>query len=224
MKLRTFTSLIFLILLTGTVHAATTFPLAVRIFIGQTNISPKNLNNELALQGIKTVDAISQLGIEATQPINKELDWGLRYSRKYVKNDEQPDNSLTAYNATIDQDAILILTRYAYFKQEALRADVFIGVGGSNTSYKIKSATQDGELSKKEVNDWVASPFAAAGLSVGVGHKNFYFTVEGGYEYNKVDSFKRTGTINANVDTLDLSGSYFKIGLMFDGLSGSSGK
>ncbi|MNL88607.1 hypothetical protein D3C87_2184120 [compost metagenome] len=47
---------------------------------------------------------------------------------------------------------------------------------------------------------------------------------EGGIESNKVKDLKSSGTVNSSIDTLDLSGSYFSLGLMFDGVPGSVGK
>ena len=93
---------------------------------------------------------------------------------------------------------------------------VVAGVGGSNTTYTLKSATQDGGLSK------TGSPFATlystAGISLALGKGKFYFVLEGGMDSQKVESLERTGTMNNNVNEIDLSGAYFNIGVMFDGI------
>ena len=56
---------------------------------------------------------------------------------------------------------------------------------------------------------------AFAGASVAVGYKSFFFTIEGGYEHNKISGLKATNINNA-VDDLDLSGGYLVVGLLFD--------
>lgn len=35
---------------------------------------------------------------------------------------------------------------------------------------------------------------------------------------NKIEKLEKSGTINDNVKTIDLTGSYLTIGLMFDGI------
>lgn len=38
---------------------------------------------------------------------------------------------------------------------------------------------------------------------------------------NKVDQYETSGTVTGNIKETDLSGSYFTIGLMLDGIPGS---
>ena len=60
------------------------------------------------------------------------------------------------------------------------------------------------------------------GGSVAFGYQGFFLVFEGGLETNKVKSLTRTGTVSNNVDTIDLSGTYASIGLMFDGVTARS--
>jgi hypothetical protein len=145
----------------------------------------------------------------------------MRYTKRQGYSDEQPANSNTDYSANLDQSSMLLLARVPVIKAGSLRVDVFAGFGGSNTILTVKSATQDGELSRKSSAGWFASPYTAYGASVAVGYKQVYLFIEGGLETNKVDGFKRTGTVSSSLDNITLSGSYFAIGLMFDGVPGS---
>ena len=101
-----------------------------------------------------------------------------------------------------------------------LRFDVFGGAGGSNTNIKIKTASYDGELDGTAGSNWYSTPYVATGASLGLGFNHILLYFEGGYESNKVKDFKKTGTVNPNINTLDLSGSYFLVGIMFDGIKG----
>lgn len=187
-----------------------------RLFVGTTKTSPSEVNTELTAQGLKKIDLNNQYGVEVTFPVATYLNVGLRYSKRLISQDEESNGADTDYKIGINQDVADLIARVPFYTSDILRFDAVVGAGGSNTKYEIKSATQNGELEKK------GSPFGAAhgvaGLSFGVGKGKFYFVVEAGYEMNKVDSFERTGTINSNVGTVDLSGGYVTIGLMFDGI------
>ncbi|MNT43520.1 hypothetical protein D3C72_1799970 [compost metagenome] len=124
----------------------------------------------------------------------------------------------------LDQDAFMLIARVPFVKTDIYRIDAFAGVGGTNTKLNVKTSSQDGEFTKSVGESWYASPYAAAGASVSVGYKFFYVVFEGGIESNKVKDLKSSGTVNSSIDTLDLSGSYFSLGLMFDGVPGSVGK
>lgn len=194
------------------------FPAQGRIFGGAIQADPKDVNTELAAQSLKEMDTVPQIGVEITYPLLKFLDVGMRYSRRGTVYDEETPSPTTEYEAEFKQDAILLLARVPLLKTSLLHVDVFGGVGGTNTTLKIKSATQDGEISKKESGDWVAAPYFSYGASFAIGYKWIYLFFEGGMESNKIEDFKRTGNVNNNIETIDLSGSYVSIGLMFDGI------
>jgi hypothetical protein len=135
-------------------------------------------------------------------------------------NDEAVPDPSTDYVAKLSQDSVVALIRVPFVKSDFFRVDAFGGVGGSNTTFKIKTASQDGELTRREGNDWLATPYFSYGGSIAVGYKRVFLAVEAGVETNKVDGFKRKGTINDNVQTIDLGGGYFLVGLVFDGVPG----
>ena len=185
------------------------------------NIDPKDVNTELEAQTLKQIEAITQYGVEVTYPLAKVLDVGLRFTHRIILRDELLTTATTDYQAQLNQDSAMFVARIPFVKTKIMRMDAFAGLGGSNTSLKIKTAGQDGEVHRKESGDWVAAPVAAYGASVALGYKMFYLVIEGGMETNKVTNLKRTGNVNTNIEAIDLSGSYFTVGLMFDGISAS---
>lgn len=187
-----------------------------RLFLGSTQVSPSEVNTEMNAQGLKEVDLNNQFGVEITFPFLSHLNWGLRYSKRVIGQDETANASATDYQLDMTQDVMDFVARVAILKTDLVMFDAVAGVGGSNTKYKIKTASQDGELEKK--GSPFATPNAFAGVSFGVGTSKFKLVVESGYEMNKVDSFKSSGNINGNVTKADLSGAYINLGLMFDGI------
>lgn len=200
-------------------NAAETFPAQARLFIGSTHVDPSNLNTEMSAQGIKKFDNVAKFGVEITYSLIRYLDIGFNYTKHYQRNLEMTPTAGQDYGATLDQDTVQFIARVPFLRTNFLRADIFGGAGGSNTTFKIKTASQDGELSRREGKDWFAEPVLSYGASVALGWKRFFLVLEGGSELNKVDSFKRKGNINPNVREIDLSGGYFQIGLMFDGVT-----
>lgn len=211
-----------LILLQSNLAQAKEILVQARLFVGSTSINPDNLNDSLEADGLEKMDGITHLGVEITYPVLKYLDVGARYTKKYTDSEENPANPATNFTAELSQDNYLLIARVPVVRSDSFRFDVFAGVGGTNTNVKLKTISQNGELTKGIGNSWYSSPYAAAGVSVGMGFKKVYVVVEGGYEHNKVDGFKRSGNPNANIDDLDLSGGYFTIGLMFDGIPGTT--
>lgn len=202
--------------------SAKEFPAQARLFVGVTSVDPTNVNETTEAQGLQKIDKSTQLGVEITYPLMSYLNVGIRYSKRIISLDENPSNEATDYYVKADQDALLLLARVPFAKSDTFRADVFAGVGGTNSTLKIKTASQDGELTSSAGEGWANSPYAAAGISAAVGFKQFFLVIEGGYEYNKVSSFKRSGTASSAIDAMDLSGGYVTIGLMFDGITASS--
>ncbi len=223
MQRRSFLTVLLIILNFNSVQAAEIkIPVQARFFAGMTNADPKNVNETLEAQGLKKFQGITQLGFEATYPILNYLNVGVRYTKRLADVDET--SGTNGYTAKIDQDSVLLVARVPFVKTDIVRLDAFAGFGGSNTTLKVKTATQDGDFTKRASGDWLATPYTAVGGSVAIGYKQFYFYVEGGMETNKVDGFKTSGITSSNINTLDLSGGYFTVGLMFDGLSGTVGK
>lgn len=201
---------------------AAEFPAQGRLFLGSSNPSLTQLNASLQSDGMAKFQSVGRYGVEITYPAKSFLYLGMRYHRTDQMAYENPESSITDYEARLTQDEILLLARTPVYKNGSLLVDIFVGVGGTNTSYKVRTATQNGELTKTAPSDWLASPAAAAGISVGAGYNNIYGFLEAGYEYNKVSSFTRTGTVNNSIQEIDFSGAYITLGIMFDGIKATS--
>jgi hypothetical protein len=209
----------FICLTFGTLAFAKDLPVQARAFIGANTADPENLNTELTAGGLKKLEAVGQIGAEVVFPVFKLLSVGIRYSKRANTVEEISNGGATDYKAVLDQQAALAVLRVPLFKTSLMTADIFAGYGGTNTTLELKTATQDGKFEKKTGDDWFANTMSSYGASIGVGFKRVYLIIEGGVENNKVDNFKRTGTLNTNVNEIDLSGSFVTIGIMFDGAS-----
>lgn len=183
-----------------------------RLFLGSTTANPSEVNTELTAQGLKNIETVNQAGIEITFPTFKYLHLGLRYTRHFVSQDELASDPTTDFRAEITQDSMLGVARIPFFKSDHVYMDAFAGVGASNMTYAEKVVAQDGKLEKS------TAPYYAAGGSIGFGYKKYFVFFEGGVETNKLEDLKRSGTINSNINTIDLSGTYFLVGFMFDGI------
>lgn len=214
--------IVFIFLLVPALGQTNEFPAQARLFIGSTSADPDNLNQEMTAQGLRKFSSIGKYGVEITYPALKSLYLGFNYNKRYLSQDEVDSSTSTKYEGVINQDSILLLARVPLYKTNYIIADVFAGVGGSNTTFTMKSAAQDGELNRREGGDWFASPIAAVGGSIAFGFNNIYFVIEAGVESNKVESFKRSGNLNNNIQSIDLSGNYVTIGILFDGIKATS--
>lgn len=183
-----------------------------RLFLGSTSASPDDLNTQLTSQNLKKVDLINKFGVEITLPTLGALQTGLRYTKHIVSQDENPASSATDYKVDLDQEVMLGIVRWPFLKKENIHMDVFGGLGASSATYKIKTASLDGALKQSAALNYVA------GASLALGFKKFYLVLEGGYENNKLDDLKVSGNLNNSITEIDMSGTYFLVGLMFDGV------
>lgn len=207
------------------VSQATDFPAQGRLFAGATRTSPSSLNTELSSAGFKQIDLLNRFGLEILFPVHSMIDVGLRYTKTHHSLDEVTPTNGQSFGALVDQDSVTGVARVSVLKSKLVRADAFVAFGGTNTSFNFKSASLDGSLTKREGADWFASIRSMYGVSAAVGHKNVYLVVELGMDHNNVASFKNSGTLNSglnSIDSVDLSGAYATIGLLFDGITASS--
>jgi hypothetical protein len=193
-------------------------PVQGRVFISTTNTNKLNdLNTAMTNEGLKKIDKLTSFGVEIIFSKFIIFEPGIRYTRRTFITDENPSNSLTNYEASLTQDSYLLLARIPFVKSSFFSFDIFGGVGGNNTKIKIKTATSDGELNRT-VKDWLATPYYTAGSSIGLGFKSILLYAEGGYETNKVNKLQKSGTVASSFSSLDLSGSYIMLGIIFDGV------
>jgi hypothetical protein len=195
-----------------------------RLFAGSTAVEPNAVNDEVTGNGLKKISATLLVGMEATYPVLNWMDLGLRYTKNQVSRDEDPSDPLLAHKVFINQDLLMGVARFPIVKSEILRFDAFGGFGGATTTLKLHTSTQRGELDRKEAGDFFNTPVSAFGASLAFGYKKFFLFVEGGSLLNKVEGFKSSGTINDNIQTIDLSGPYALVGIAFMDSSGLTNK
>jgi len=183
-----------------------------RLFLGAAPVDPKDVNAALTAQSMKNIKTSNQYGLEITFQTLQYLQLGLRYSHHYISQDEDPSNEATDYKTDMSQDAMMGVARVPLMKTDYMKLDVFAAAGINSTVATLKTASVDGKLEK------TGSPYYTAGASVAFGYKQYYLFFEGGYEGNKVDDLKPSGNMPNPVTSIDLSGSYFLVGFMFDGI------
>lgn len=193
-----------------------------RLFAGGTSVSPANVNEEVRANGLKKISATLLVGLEATYPIAPSLDLGLRYIKNQVDRDEDPSDPLSSDKIYISQDLLMGIARVPLVKSNFFRFDIFGGWGAAMSStLKLEAGTQKGELSKRPFESMIS----AYGASVSIGYKSFFLFVEAGGMSNSVGGFQKTGTMNDNIQRMDLSGPYALVGVNFTGMpSGGSSK
>lgn len=185
--------------------------LQMRVSFGRASIDPANVNTELKASGIETYGSLWKAGADVTYPVIDMLELGLHYGRDFAWGNAATGAASTAYKTATTQDILGLVARVPIVKTSMFRLDVFGMYGGANTWVTINGASQDGELKAN------LKPVSAYGGSVGVGYKGIYFFIEGGQSVSNISSFDRTGTVSANIQSMDLSGTYVSLGFMFDG-------
>lgn len=185
-----------------------------RFFAGSIAVEPTQVNDEALANGLKKVSSTLLLGFEGTYPVLSWIDLGLRYMKNQVDRDEDPSDPLLGHKVYITQDIVMAIARFPVLKSSILRADVFGGFGGKSATLKIQSSTQHGE---RKADNLFSTAASAYGASVAIGYRSFFLFGEGGYIDNKVGGLTSSGTINGNIQTLDLSGGYVLVGLALMG-------
>ncbi len=205
--------------LLATIANAESFPVQARLFASATKVDPSDLNSAMSGQSLMQYSYFTAVGVEMTYPLGRMLDIGLRYTKHWQQLDEKPISTATDYFGKMNQDTVSAVARVPLVRSGMLKFDVFGAFGGTNSTFTIKTASVDGTLSKSNADDyWLASPYYAFGSSLGVGFKKFFFFVEGGYEMNKIKDLTNTGNV-ASIGTIDMSGAYLMIGVLFDGVT-----
>lgn len=188
-------------------------PISIRLFGGTSKVNPKELNTELQSRSIEEAKSFVDLGAEGTFGASGFLSWGLRYVHRIGIMSEVVETPLTSYSATLRQDTLVGIARYKLMGEDFYRFDIMLGLGGSTTRVDVSSVSGSGEWSG---DIFTGSPYALGGASFAIGYKSFFIFAEYGYAYNKLAAIKREGNATANVGSIDLSGTYGVVGIMFD--------
>lgn len=185
----------------------------LRLFYGQNFINPTQVNEAADAASLNQLKKFDHYGIEAARDISPKFNLGLRLGLRTTRGTPKDSSEGNEYFLYMNQVSLTALLNFSIVKTDKFRFDAFTGFGMGSTTFGIKSSGQDGKLSNGE-----SGPIGQIGVSMAFGQKVVFFKIEGGYEYNKVGSMTKTGTITNNITELDLSGSYFNVGILVDGL------
>jgi opacity protein-like surface antigen len=183
-----------------------------RVFGSSITVDPKDLNDELEAQGVKKVKSLLGLGFDVTTPLIGRLNVGARFSQRLGYAGEKTESLATDYRVDVKQDAIAALIRLPLIQTQIFFLDIFGAYGGSHTHAKITGSSETGKITKTDSAGWWSGAY---GASLGVGYDRFFVAVEGGMETNRIAELQRTG-LNGNIETLDFSGPYVALALVFN--------
>lgn len=184
----------------------------LRLLGGASAIKPKDVNESFEAQHLQKVSASLLLGGELGYTLGG-FGAGIRYINNQVSRAEEPSTPFSTYSGSISQDVVLAMAHIPLVKKDYFHLSLTGGYGGAATRVKVKSATQRGEINAKIFD----TPAWMSGAAIAVGHKFFFFEIEGGYMGNKATRFTRSGTISTEIEAVDMSGTYAAINLVFYG-------
>lgn len=207
---------------TGIKSNAIDIPVQLRLYAGGSTLTADDMNTELTDSSLKKMSTAMNIGAEVSYPLLSFFDVGIRYNKKIGISDESPTNDLTNYYAGLGQEAYYLLTRIKFLKIANLELDAFAAFGGTNTTLTIKTASQDGEITRKADTGWYANSASLVGASASIKMAQFRIVLEAGLETNKVGSLTYTGTVDHDIGVIDLTSPYAGIAFQFDGVKTSS--
>ncbi len=202
---------------------AVDIPVQVRLYAGGSTLTAEDMNTELIDSNLKKMSTAMNFGAEISYPLLSFFDVGIRYNKKIGISDEAPTDDLTNYYAGLGQEAYYLLTRIKFLRIANLELDAFAAYGGTNTTLKIITASQNGEITKKAETGWYANTANLVGASASIKLSQFRIVLEAGLETNRVASLDYTGTVDHDIGVIDLTGPYAGIAFQFDGVK-TSGK
>lgn len=203
-------------------QAETSFPARARLFGNTTDFKNDTMNTVLQGEGLKKIKNISGLGLEISTNIWGPLEAGLGYQFRVARSTPSDSLAVSDYSSELGQQIYQLVVRINVINSGPVRLGVVGAAGGTNTEFKIQSAGQTGNLLKSAAEThWIASPISSYGVSAAVGYKWIFLMAEAGYEQNKVEDFNRTGNISSSLKEIDFTGPYARVGLFFDGITGT---
>lgn len=201
---------------------AASFPARARLIVSTTQVKVPELNELLSSRGFDSVSLLPSVGVEITRPLGSRFEAGFRYQfRLLTRGVEGLDFGGGSPFAAFRQDTIQAIARLSVVRRKVFRADLVAGVGGNNSRFEIKNTAQDGELNRTALGDFVSTPMGSVGASFGFGAGKFYLMSEVGYERNRIPDLVKSGALTTSINTIDISGPYVMLSILFDGISAS---
>lgn len=193
-------------------------PAKFLIFGQHNSIEPETANTYLEGQGVDKFTGILSYGAEVDYPIASKLDLGFRVRIAYQRENQTETPAITTEpdKASLRQNVGYLVTRINAIESKAVRLDAVAGVGWALTQLKTKISGVDGSYER----GWGGTDGSLVtfyGASIGFGWGGIYLVGEAGLENNKPGNLKRTGNASTTIESLDLSGAYINVGLLFNG-------
>lgn len=187
----------------------------LRFFLSTNTLatSPTALNNLTAADNVQKLSDLTGIGLEADAQLKPWLKIGTRI--KGIWNSVYPPNPpspATAY-LQVSQYSGGVLVRVPIVNNDWLLFDTFAEVGVANTKIDVQTISSGKGTFSKE-----SGFYQRAGVSAGIGGPAIKFYLEAGQEWNNLSGMSFQGTLNQNVSSVDLTGSYYAFGLIFSGI------
>lgn len=170
--------------------------------------APTALNNLTAPDNVPALDTLQSLGIEIDGQY-KMLKVGVKFG--YTNSSAEPPNApfpAPAY-LSVSQFTAGLVARIPIVTQPAYLFDAFVELGAADTTFNAQTISSGKATLKKDKNF-----YQRAGASVAVGSAAVKLYAEVGQEWNKVSDPSSSGTMVTNIPAVDLSGTYFALGLI----------
>jgi hypothetical protein len=189
----------------------------VRLYGGAHSIQPTDLNNVVTPVSIEEFKSLPIYGLEVAYAVLPFVTTGVRMEAGYTRNKETsasptvPDNPYYSSISTQETSAVVRLT---VLHTQVVHFDVFGALGSTKASVDVR--TGSGEATYTAQNSLGGTQ--SYGASIGGGWSSVYLYLEGGHRNVTLSDITREGHLSNNITSLDLSGNYVKVGLLFAGL------
>lgn len=185
-----------------------------RLFVGNYNFGLDEINSYTQPKGINPLNNIFAGGVEAAAPLFLNISAGIRATWKWNLAEEvnKTPGAINPYYTSIRSQETIGVVRMALAETAVLKADVFGGIGVAENTLDIHAATGSGT--------WEGtSMMSMAGVSAAIGYGGLFIFTEAGQEWHKAKDLKPSpNSLTTGLKTLEMSGVFFNVGLMFQGI------
>lgn len=186
----------------------------LRVFASETQFANQSeeLNTLLAADGIEKLDKVVGFGLEANADVTSWFKAGTKFKGIFAGSNKNEAQLPATEYIQIQQYSAGLIGRIGLINKQNFLLDVFAEAGLSNNTIEIKSSLGTAKWDKK------SHFYQRAGASLAAGGSGFKFYVEGGYENFKLDNLEHTGSFGQSTSSIDLSGPFVGVGLIFSGI------
>ena len=182
----------------------------VRTYYANAYIEPEQVNTDLDAKGIEDFSTLNLFGVEFNvQPVEK-FRIGLDFSKRLKFTDENDQEDY----AKIDQDVVSLVARFSIIDTKFFIFDIFAGYGKGQTNYTTYTGSPE-YITSSDGQSTYNTELSKYGSSLAFGYSKYFVYIEGGYENNYLDTIKKEGSFHASLKEIDLSGTYFMVGILF---------